>query len=202
MLSEFYRMPSLRNQRIALSTFFFLAGFSFSSWTSRIPTIKNALNLNEAELGSILFAMPVASMIGLPLSSWLVTRFETRIPLTIGFLLNALCLSLIGFADSATLLVVALVLYAFCTRVLNISLNTQAINLQNQYGRKINGAFHGLWSTGGIVGVGFTTLLVSLKVSIIPHLLTGYRNYHHNCFGCLPLFVAKRPGHFRQQTGL
>ena len=164
-------MPSLRNQRIALSTFFFLAGFSFSSWTSRIPTIAAALHLNEAELGSILFAMPVASMIGLPFSSWLVTRYETRIPLTVGFLLNSLCLSLIAFADSASFLVVALVLYALCTRVLNISVNTQAINLQNLYGRKINGAFHGLWSTGGIVGVGFTTLLVSLEVSIIPHLL-------------------------------
>jgi MFS family permease len=164
-------MPSLRHQRIALSTFFFLAGFSFSSWTSRIPTIKNALNLNEAELGSILFAMPVASMIGLPLSSWLVTKYETRLPLTVGFLLNALCLSFIGLADTPTLLVVALVFYAFCTRVLNISLNTQAINLQNKYGRKINGGFHGLWSTGGIVGVGFTTLLVSLKVPIIPHML-------------------------------
>jgi MFS family permease len=164
-------MPSLRNQRIALSTFFFLAGFSFSSWTSRIPTIAAALNLNEAELGSILFAMPVASMVGLPLSSWLVTRFETRIPLTVGFLLNALCLSLIGFANSTTMLVIALVLYALFTRVLNISVNTQAINLQNLYGRKINGSFHGLWSTGGIVGVGFTTLLVSLDIPIVPHLL-------------------------------
>lgn len=164
-------MPSLRNQRIALSTFFFLAGFSFSSWTSRIPTIASALHLNEAELGSILFAMPVASMMGLPISSWLVTRFETRIPLTIAFILNAFCLSLIAFASSATLLVIALVLYAFCTRVLNISINTQAINLQNLYGRKINGSFHGLWSTGGIVGVGFTTLLVSLQVPIVPHLL-------------------------------
>ncbi len=164
-------MPSLRNQRIALSAFFFLAGFSFSSWTSRIPTIKNALNLNEAELGSILFAMPVASMIALPFSSWLVTKYETRLPLTIGFLLNAISLSFIGFADTPTLLVIALILYALCMRVLNISLNTQAINLQNQYGRKINGAFHGLWSSGGIVGVGFTTLLVSLKISIIPHLL-------------------------------
>ena len=163
-------MPSLRNQRIALSTFFFLAGFSFSSWTSRIPTIKAALDLNEAELGSILFTMPVASMIGLPISCWLVTRFETRIPLTIAFLMNALCLSFIGFANTPTLLVVALFLYALSIRILNISLNTQAINLQHQYGRKINGAFHGLWSTGGIVGVAFTTLLVSLKVTIIPHL--------------------------------
>jgi MFS family permease len=165
-------MQSLQKQRLALSTFFFLAGFSFSSWTSRIPTIKTALNLNEAELGSILFTMPVSSMIGLPISSWLVTRYETRIPLTIAFLMNAVCLSFIGFADTSFMLIVALFLYALSMRVLNISLNTQAINLQNQFGRKINGTFHGLWSTGGIFGVGFTTLLVSFRVPIIPHLIT------------------------------
>src|SRR5690606_12686135 len=103
-------MSSLRPQRLALSTFFFLAGFSFSSWTSRIPTIAAALDLNEAELGSILVAMPIASMAGLPFSSWLVAKYETRLPLTVGFVLNALCLSLIGFADSAAFLVFALVL--------------------------------------------------------------------------------------------
>jgi hypothetical protein len=56
-------------------------------------------------------------------------------------------------------------------RIFNIAVNTQAITLQKQYDRKINGSFHGLWSTGGIIGVGFTTLLVALKVTIVPHLL-------------------------------
>jgi hypothetical protein len=56
-------------------------------------------------------------------------------------------------------------------RIFNIAVNTQAITLQKQYNRKINGSFHGLWSTGGIIGVGFTTLLISLKVAIVPHLL-------------------------------
>jgi hypothetical protein len=65
----------------------------------------------------------------------------------------------------------ALFLYALSMRIFNIAMNTQAITLQKQFGRKINGSFHGLWSTGGIVGVGFTTLLVSLGISRIPHLL-------------------------------
>jgi MFS family permease len=164
-------MDQLKKQRVSLSIFFFLSGISFSSWASRIPTIKAALNLNEAELGSILLTMPVSSLIGLPLSGWLVSKFETRIPLTVAFLMNALCLSFIGFAYSTFTLVMALFLYALSLRIFNIAVNTQAITLQKQYDRKINGAFHGLWSTGGIVGVGFTTLLVSLEVSMIHHLL-------------------------------
>ncbi|WP_242917777.1 MFS transporter [Pontibacter liquoris] len=165
-------MQLINKQRISLSLFFFLSGFNFSSWASRIPTIKSALNLNEAELGTILLTMPVSSLIGLPLSGWLVAKFETRVPLTAAFLLNSLCLTLIGFATTPLALVVALFLFSLSMRIFNISVNTQAITLQKQYDRKINGSFHGLWSTGGIIGVGFTTLLISLDVAMVPHLVT------------------------------
>jgi MFS family permease len=164
-------MRSLNQQRIFLSVFFFLSGISFSSWTSRIPTIKAALDLNEAELGSVLLAMPVSSLIGLPLSGWLVSRFDSRVPLVVAFVANAFCLPLIGLARNPYMLVVALFLYAMSMRIINISMNTQAITLQKRFERKINGSFHGVWSTGGIVGVGFTTLLISLNVPIVPHLL-------------------------------
>jgi MFS family permease len=158
-------------QRISLSIFFFLSGFSFASWASRIPTIKSDFQLNEAQLGTILLTMPISSLIGLPFSGWLVSRFESRIPLTVAFLLNAVCLFLIAFAHTTVTLVAAIFMFALTMRVFNISVNTQAINLQKQYERKINGSFHGLWSTGGIVGVGFTTLLLAFQVSMIHHLL-------------------------------
>ncbi|MCX2740890.1 MFS transporter [Pontibacter anaerobius] len=163
---------TMNKQRLSLSVFFFLAGFNFASWTSRIPTIAGALHLNEAELGSILLTMPVSSLIGLPLSGWLVTRYDSRIPLTAAFLLNAVSLSLIGLADTSFYLIIALFLFALSMRIFNIAVNTQAITLQKQFERKINGSFHGLWSLGGIVGVGVTTLLVSLEVTIVPHLLS------------------------------
>jgi len=167
----FKLMQLINKQRIALSSYFFLSGFTFSSWASRIPTIKAALDLNEAELGSVLLVMPISSMIGLPISGWLVSKYETRIPLTAGFLVNAICLSFIGLAQTTLALVITLFLYSFSLRMFNIAVNTQAITLQKQFDKKINGSFHGLWSTGGIVGVGFTTLLISVGVTIVPHLL-------------------------------
>jgi MFS family permease len=167
----FTRMSLLTKQRIALSTFFFISGFTFASWASRIPTIKGALGLNEAELGTVLLAMPISSLIGLPISGWLVSKFETRLPLMLGFVIGAICLFFIGLASSTMALVITLCFYSLSMRMFNIAVNTQAINLQKQFDRKINGSFHGLWSTGGIMGVGFTTLLISLGVPIVPHLL-------------------------------
>jgi predicted MFS family arabinose efflux permease len=53
---------------------------------------------------------------------------------------------------------------------MNISINTQSISVQRLYDKKINGSFHGLWSTGGIAGVGISTLFVSLDTPMYIHL--------------------------------
>lgn len=164
-------MNLLKQQRTALSVFFFLSGFSFSGWASRIPTIKTAFGFNEAELGTILLTMPVSSLIGLPISGWLVSKYDSRHPLAVAFVLHALSLSYIAFASTTFSLVIAIFFFAFTMRILNISMNTQALALQKQFSKKIIGSFHGLWSTGGIAGVGFTTLLVAFDISIIPHLV-------------------------------
>lgn len=165
-------MDSKNKNRVFLSVFFFLAGFSFSSWASRIPTIKSAFDFNEAELGTILLSMPISSLIGLPFSGWLVAKYDSRIPLSVAFIFHAVSLFLISLAETTIALVATICLFAFSMRILNISANTQAITLQKQYNKKINGSFHGLWSTGGIVGVGYTTLLIALEVPMVPHLLS------------------------------
>ena len=48
----------LQRVRLATSLFFFGMGFSFATWASRIPDIKSMLQLSEAALGTLLFALP------------------------------------------------------------------------------------------------------------------------------------------------
>ncbi|HEY3405905.1 MAG TPA: MFS transporter [Ohtaekwangia sp.] len=164
-------MELKHRQRIFLSTYFFLSGVCFSTWASRIPTIKTSFGYNEAELGTLLLAMPISSLISLPFSGWLVSRFDSRIPILFGFILLAISTALIGFAPTTLLLAGAVSLFSFSLRIINISMNTQAVTLQRQFERKINGSFHALWSTGGIVGVIFSTLLIRWDVAMNMHLL-------------------------------
>jgi len=163
-------MDLKNKQRIALSGFFFLSGTCFATWTSRIPTIKSTFGFNDAELGTILLFMPISSLIGLPVSGFLVSRYESRKPLTAGFFMAVVSLLGIGLSNTPFALIASLCGFAFSTRIFNIAVNTQAITLQKQFDRKINGSFHGLWSTGGIAGVGFSTLMVAMKVDMAIHL--------------------------------
>ena len=75
--------------RTAVGVFFFIAGFAGSAWASRIPDIKEKLNLSEAALGTILFALPAGQMLSLPLSGWIMSRYGSR---------RLLIVSAIGFA--------------------------------------------------------------------------------------------------------
>jgi len=163
-------MDNKRLQRISLSTYFFLSGLCFSTWASRIPTIKDIFNLNDAQLGSIFLIMPVSALLGTVTSGWLVSKFDSRKPLVISFLCFALTLIGISLVKTTFLLVVVLALFSIFMRVLNIAMNAQSITLQNQFKSKIIGSFHGIWSLGGVIGVLFSTVMLKMKISMESHL--------------------------------
>ena len=163
-------MKTNKHHRLALSAFFFLSGFCFSSWASRIPSIKLTFDMNEAELGSFLFILPVCSLIGLPISGWLISKYDSRYLLISGFLIYIFSLLGIGFASNIQSLTVVVCFFAFGLRAINISMNTQAIQLQKRYGRTINGSFHGIWSLGGLFGILFATSMIYFNITMFVHL--------------------------------
>ncbi len=164
-------LETRQKQRIALSAYFLLSGICFSSWASRIPTIKDNFNLNEDSLGNLLMVMPASAVIGIPLSGWLVSKFDSRIPLQVASFTFLLSLLSIGFAPSIWFIVASLVVFSISLRVINISINTQSISIQEKFEKKIVGSFHGIWSIGGILGVLFSTIMIKFKISIEWHLL-------------------------------
>lgn len=164
-------MNLITKQRFALSIYFFLSGLCFASWASRIPTIKDFFNFNEAQLGSVLLAMPISSLIGLPISGWLVSKFDSRTPLIVAMFFFNIALIFIGFANTTFLLIAALCLFSFSSRILNIAMNTQSITIQKSFAKRIVGSFHGLWSLGGLFGVIFSTIMVKFQITIQVHLL-------------------------------
>ncbi|NBO50341.1 MAG: MFS transporter, partial [Chitinophagia bacterium] len=64
--------------RVSISIYFYLLGFIFSSWASRIPQVKDRFGLNEAELGGVLFMLPLGALVALPFSGWLIHKWSSR----------------------------------------------------------------------------------------------------------------------------
>jgi fucose permease len=158
-----------RIYRIAISAFFFVAGLTFATWASRIPDIKTKMHLSDAGLGLILFALPVGQIVSLPISAALVSRFGSKTLIIVGALLYPLTLVLLATSSTTLLLALSLFVFGLWANLLNIAMNTQAVAVENIYGRSIMASFHGVWSMAGFTGALLGTLFVSAALSPLIH---------------------------------
>ncbi len=157
--------------RFAVGSFFFLHGFCFSSWGARIPDLQHHLSLSEAELGTLLFTLPVGSILCLGFASKVISWMGTRRVLQISMILYAATLLLLGFAESATQLGGALLLFGIMSNLVNVSANTQAIGIERIYKKQIMASFHGLWSLAGFTGAAIGALMMSQQISPRLHFI-------------------------------
>lgn len=164
-------MSPKRAARIAVSSLFFLTGLCFASWASRIPAIQQALHLSDGGLGSVLLALPIGSMISMPVAGLLVSRYGSKqVVLTAG-LFYAIVLPLIGIVQSPWQLFAVLVLFGFTGNLANIAVNTQAVAVEAMYGKAIMASFHGLWSLAGFTGAAIGAFMAGQEIVPYQHFL-------------------------------
>ncbi|MEO5595465.1 MAG: MFS transporter [Chitinophagaceae bacterium] len=160
-----------RVYRIAVSAFFFISGLTFATWASRIPDIKAQLQLSNALLGAVLFALPAGLMTSLLFAGWLVSRFGSRRVMIAAALFYPAILVLLGLTGNVWQLACILFLFGLGSNLVNIAMNTQAVDVESMYGRSVMASFHGLWSIAGFSGAAIGTLLVSAGVVPWIHFL-------------------------------
>jgi MFS family permease len=199
------RFSTQRYYRIAVSTFFFIQGLTFASWTSRIPDIKNMLNLSDAALGGVLFSMPVGQLLGMILSGYLVSKFGSKVVLVAAAILYPVTLVTLGLTYAVWQLTLGLFFFGIFGNICNIAVNTQGVGVERIYRRSIMASFHGVWSLAGFVAGLISTLFAGNSISpayhfciilsintillIIARKSILPRDAHHNAMRDQPIFV-------------
>ncbi|RYE30841.1 MAG: MFS transporter [Sphingobacteriaceae bacterium] len=184
---------SPKSYRIATAIFFFISGFGYSTWASRIPTLQQKLHLNEAQLGAVLFALPVGLMLTLPITGNLLSRFSSRNIMFIGTVAFNLMLALLGFTTEIWQLVLVLFCFGSSRNLMNISVNAQSVSVQHLYSRSIITTFHGIWSMAGFAAAALGYLMVSGKIppsyhfAIVGFMLIGVAVF------CFPKTLNQKP---------
>lgn len=166
--------------RLSISLYFYFLGFIFSSWASRIPQIKDKFDLNEAELGGVLFMLPLGALAALPFSGWLVHKLGSK-AMSIASALTYTVL-LYAIAITHTTFTLSLVLFGFglIGNFGNISMNSQGISIQHRINKPILSSLHAMWSIGAFsaaaisgwtMRIGFDTVQHFLLVSFLAALI-------------------------------
>lgn len=157
--------------RVAVSSFFFLFGFVFASWASRIPALQQKLGLSETELGFVLFSLPVGLLVSLPISGWFVAKRGSKLVACVAAVIYSCILVLIGFTSSKLQLMGVLFFFGLAGNMGNISFNTQAVAVEALYRRNIMASFHGVWSLAGFSGAALGTFLGGRGIDPSYHFL-------------------------------
>jgi MFS family permease len=157
--------------RTAVSVYFFIFGLIFSTWASRIPSFKDSFGFNEAELGAILFSLPLGALAALPLSGWIVHKFGSKLIGISSLIIYSTLLFLLSITNSVPVFAVVLFFFGFIGNVTNISMNTQGLSIQQLLGKPILSSLHAMWSVGAFLAAVVSGLTMELGYSTKQHFL-------------------------------
>lgn len=160
-----------RQYRIGVSVFFFISGFNFASFVSRIPFLQKQLHINEAALGSLLFALPLGLITSIPFTGIVIGKFSSRYSMFVGSIFYSIVLCFIGSTNQVWLMAIYLFLFGASRSLFNVSVNTQGVDVQAMYKKSIITSFHGVWSLACFAGAGFTSLMIALDVDTLYHFI-------------------------------
>lgn len=122
---------------IALVLLYATSGLIWGTWIARIPTITSELELTRSQIGMVLPAFPAGALVAFPLVAAVTTRFGSgRATMTFG-LMRAAVFPLLGLAPDMLTLMLALGISGFAHGGLEVSLNSQGVEIEHQTRRPI-----------------------------------------------------------------
>ena len=92
-------------------------------------------------------------------------RFDSSAIAWKGQICYAVLLSLLPWTRSLPWLAVGTFIFGLCRGTVDVSTNTQAIVTERAYGSAVMSSLQGFWSLGGVIGAGFSSLLLRQHAS-------------------------------------
>ncbi len=162
---------SLSLQRVAVSSLFFVNGFVFANWTSRLPEIQRFFGLSNSSLGTLLLVAALGALTAMPFAGWLTTTYGTRRIILISGLAFCLFVALIPIYPHVYVAGLILYFIGFNSGAMDVAMNGQAVEVERRYKKAIMSSFHAIFSIGMALGAGAGALFAKSSISLPRHFL-------------------------------
>ncbi len=157
----------------AVYAVFILSGFAFASWASRIPQVRDNLELSPRQLGLVLLAIAVGSVISMPVAGVVVSRLGAARTIAVMALIAAAGLVTAGLGQAVGVLpvVIGLFLFGAGNGTWDVAMNVEGAAVEQRLGTAIMPRFHAGFSVGTVAGALIGSGMVALGVSPTAHLI-------------------------------
>ncbi|PPL19771.1 MFS transporter [Microterricola pindariensis] len=160
--------------RNAVFAVFFLSGLSVASWVSRIPAVRDDLQISLETVGLVILGMSIGSIIGLTLSAAILARFGARLGMILALCIVATGLVTVGLGSSVfTLLpviVVGMALFGFGNGAVDVMMNVEGAAAEREIGKTLMPLMHAFFSFGTMAGAALGAAASALHVPVGAHL--------------------------------
>lgn len=150
-----------RKARIAIALVFFVNGTIFASWIPFIPLVRDHYNLSEGQLGLMLLCITIGAIVTLPITGVIISRTGSTLLIRLAALGNCLILPVIIFSTNIYCTIGTLVIFGVCNGMIDVAMNSQAVEIEKRYQRHIMSSFHAMFSLGGLTGSGLASLFLN-----------------------------------------
>ena len=136
----------------AVAAMFILNGALFGIWASRIPAIRDRLELSHEALGYGLLFMAAGAVCSFPITGRLTDRFGAVAITRIIAVLYTGSLILLALADGLWGLAVFLFVFGAFHGSMDVAMNAWAAEVEQAYDKPVMSSFHAMWSLGAGLG--------------------------------------------------
>jgi MFS family permease len=158
-----------RRARAATTLIFFMVGWVYAAWATRIPAIKDDLRLSDGELGLAILGLEAGAIVGLPAGGALVARAGSRQALRAGFAIYPPALVAVALAPTLATLAASLAVMAAATSVVDVAMNAQGVELERRFERPILSGLHAGHPLGLVAGGLAGTAAAAAGTSVRAH---------------------------------
>ena len=153
----------------AIAALFVMLGVLFGSWASRIPAMRDGLQLSAAQLGLVLCGGGLGAILAFPFSAWMIARFGARH--TVLYAGAVLLLGLVGLAAAPHMawLMAAMVCFGMCASVFDVAINMVAADAEKAAGRSLMSVLHAWYCAGTFSGAMLGGVMAALSIGPVVH---------------------------------
>lgn len=158
-----------RRSQLAVASLFLALGFSYGTWTSRLPAIKSDLGLSTSQVSGVLLCAAMGAIFSFPVTAAALHRFGSRGASLLSGVLLALGLFALGAAPTWILACAVMFAYGVLASTLDVAMNAQGVEVERATGQPVMSRLHAVFSLGTMAGAFFASAITGLTTSLPLH---------------------------------
>jgi MFS family permease len=162
-------VTSTRRAALATALVFAVNGLLLGTWVARIPATRDRLGASAAELGLVLLAPGIGSLLSMPFSGRWCRRFGSRRVVAATTVASSVALVLLAVVPTLVGLGLTLFVWGIFYGSWDVAMNVHGSAVEQRAAREWMPRYHACWSVGGIVGAGGGALAAALDIPLALH---------------------------------